>query len=85
MIEALLNNAEKLDNIGLIWFMVWTIIFQWWLIIHLYKENKKENKILVDINNNVIKQFEVMWEVLKDISSNNAKLNERIDYYFIKK
>jgi hypothetical protein len=79
MLETLLQNLEKFDNLSLIWFSVCTVIFQWWLIIHLYKENKKENKNLVEINNSIIKEFSVLTEWIKTIAESNGKINDRID------
>lgn len=85
MLETLFENADKLDNIWLIWFMVWTVIFQWWLVVHLYKENKKENWNLSWINNEVLKELSILSVLMKEIAESNAKTNERIDYLFIKK
>ena len=79
MIETIIQNAEKLNNITLIWFSMCTVLFQWWLIIHLYKENKKENKNLVEINNSIIKEFSVVTEGIKTIAESNGKINDRID------
>lgn len=79
MIDSLIQNVDALSKVWFTSLAVWTIIFQWWLIVHLYRENKKESKILIDINNNVIKEFTVITQGLKVIAESNAKINERID------
>lgn len=85
MVESLLQNADKLDNIWLIGFAMGTIIFQWWLIVHLYKENKKEYDNIVKINAEIIQESAKTIQFLKQIVDSNEKLNERIDLFFMKK
>lgn len=62
MIETLITNADKLDNIGLVGFMMMTIIYQWWDRTRLEREYRKENKELLQINNEVISEMKSIAE-----------------------